>query len=124
MPLIVTTSMFSVMSGQFLARVGRYMPLIVAGYAIWTVGTALKCMFGRATHTGTIIGILLVEGSGVGLTLQPTLIGLLANSRNEDRAVCTGLRNFARTVGGAFGLISRLFAPLAEQNCFPVPWTG
>ncbi len=102
--------MFSVISGQFLARVGRYMPLVITGFGLWTVGTGLKCMFGRSTHIGTIVGILLIEGAGVGFTLQPTLIGLLANSRDEDRAVCTGLRNFARTVGGAFGLISKSMA--------------
>ena len=46
-----------------------------------------------------------VEGAGIGLTLQPTLVGMYANSRTEDRAVTTGLRNFIRTIGGAFGLV-------------------
>jgi hypothetical protein len=32
-------------------------------------------------------------------------VGLLANSRPEDRGVVTSLRNFLRTTGGAFGLI-------------------
>jgi hypothetical protein len=49
--------------------------------------------------------ILIVEGAGIGLTLQPTLVGMYANSRSEDRAVTTGLRNFIRTIGGAFGLV-------------------
>ncbi|KAH8880427.1 MFS general substrate transporter [Thozetella sp. PMI_491] len=105
LPLIVTTSMFSVMSGQFMARVGRYMPLVAAGFGLWTVGTGLKCMFKMSTSIGTVVGVLVIEGAGVGMTLQPTLIGILANSRSEDRAVCTGLRNFGRTVGGGFGLI-------------------
>lgn len=32
------------------------------------------------------------------------MIVLLANSRKEDRAVATSLRNFSRTIGGAVGL--------------------
>jgi hypothetical protein len=47
----------------------------------------------------------IVQGIGIGLTLQPTLVGMYANSRGEDRAVITGLRNFIRTIGGSFGLV-------------------
>ncbi|KAH8176376.1 major facilitator superfamily protein [Sarocladium implicatum] len=104
LPLIVTTSLSSIGAGFFMSRFGRYMPCVVAGFAIWSLATGLKCMLDRGTSLGEIIGFLLVEGLGVGLTLQPTLIGLLANSREEDRAVLTGLRNFMRTIGGAAGL--------------------
>jgi hypothetical protein len=30
---------------------------------------------------------------------------MYANGRSEDRAVTTGLRNFIRTIGGAFGVV-------------------
>ncbi|RKU44265.1 hypothetical protein DL546_007450 [Coniochaeta pulveracea] len=105
LPLIVSTSCCSILSGQFMSRVGRYMPCIGAGYGLWTIGTGLKCIFTKSTPLWALIVVLLVEGLGIGLTLQPTLVGLLANSRSEDRAVCTGLRNFLRTIGGAVGLI-------------------
>ncbi|KAJ0336905.1 hypothetical protein COL922a_007361 [Colletotrichum nupharicola] len=62
-------------------------------------------MFDRDTGLGELIGILIIVGSGIGLTMQPTLVGMYANSRSEDRAVTTGLRNFIRTIGGAFGLV-------------------
>ncbi|OIW33468.1 major facilitator superfamily transporter [Coniochaeta ligniaria NRRL 30616] len=105
LPLIISTSACSIGSGQFMSRVGRYMPCIAVGFCLWTLGTGLKCMFGQTTPLWVVIVVLIVEGLGIGLTLQPTLVGLLANSRSEDRAVCTGLRNFIRTIGGAFGLI-------------------
>lgn len=98
------------------------MPLVVAGFAIWALATGLRCMFDQDTDLSKIIGILIVEGVGIGFTLQPStslsdhsmaslliilaLIGLLANSKEEDRAVLTGLRNFLRTIGGAFGITS------------------
>ncbi|KAF2815268.1 major facilitator superfamily transporter [Mytilinidion resinicola] len=105
LPLIILTSITSILSGQFMSRKGRYMPVVVIGFAIWTIGTGLKCAFSRSTKLWNIIIVLLIEGCGIGCTLQPTLVAILANSRAEDRAVSTGLRNFLRTVGGAFGLI-------------------
>ncbi|KAF4854415.1 Efflux pump dotC [Colletotrichum siamense] len=105
LPVIISTSILSILSGQYMLRIGRYMPCILVGFFLWTVGNGLTIMFDRDTGLGELIGILIIVGSGIGLTLQPTLVGMYANSRSEDRAVTTGLRNFIRTIGGAFGLV-------------------
>lgn len=105
LPVVITTSFGSIISGQYMARVGSYMHCILVGFALWTLGNGLTLLFDRHTGLGPLIAILIVEGAGIGLTLQPTLVGMYANSRNEDRAVTTGLRNFIRTIGGAFGLV-------------------
>jgi len=105
LPVVITTSIGSILSGQYMARVGSYMHCILAGFILWTLGSGLTLLFGRNTGLGPLIVILIVEGAGIGLTLQPTLVGMYANSRSEDRAVTTGLRNFIRTIGGAFGLV-------------------
>ncbi|KAL0939938.1 major facilitator superfamily transporter [Colletotrichum truncatum] len=105
LPVILSTSVLSILSGQYMLRVGRYMPCILAGFFLWTLGNGLTIMFDRDTGLGELIGLLIIVGSGIGLTLQPTLVGMYANSRSEDRAVTTGLRNFIRTIGGAFGLV-------------------
>ncbi|TEA22092.1 Efflux pump dotC [Colletotrichum sidae] len=105
LPVIISTSILSILSGQYMLRAGRYMPCILVGFLLWTVGNGLTVLFDRDTGLGELVGILVVVGSGIGLTLQPTLVGMYANSRSEDRAVTTGLRNFIRTIGGAFGLV-------------------
>ncbi|GKT55991.1 major facilitator superfamily transporter [Colletotrichum tofieldiae] len=105
LPVIITTSALSILSGQYMLRIGRYMPCILAGFFLWTLGNGLTILFDRDTGLGELIGILIIVGAGIGLTLQPTLVGMYANSRSEDRAVTTGLRNFIRTIGGAFGLV-------------------
>jgi hypothetical protein len=105
LPVVITTSVGSIVSGQYMARVGSYMHCILTGFVLWTLGSGLTLLFGRGTRLGPLIVILIVEGAGIGLTLQPTLVGMYANSRSEDRAVTTGLRNFIRTIGGAFGLV-------------------
>lgn len=105
LPLVISTSVTSIISGQYMSRVGSYMHCILAGFVLWTLGNGLTLLFDQNTGLGPLIGILIVEGAGIGLTLQPTLVGMYANSRSEDRAVTTGLRNFIRTIGGAFGLV-------------------
>lgn len=105
LPVVVTSSFASIASGQYMTRIGSYMHCILLGFALWTIGNGLTLMFSRTTGLGLLIPALIVEGAGIGLTLQPTLVGMYANSRTEDRAVTTGLRNFIRTIGGAFGLV-------------------
>lgn len=105
LPVVISTSITSILSGQYMNRVGSYMHCILLGFALWTLGNGLTLLFDRQTELGPLIGILIVEGIGIGFTLQPTLVGMYANSRTEDRAVTTGLRNFIRTIGGAFGLV-------------------
>jgi len=105
LPVVITTSIASIASGQYMTRIGSYMHCILAGFLLWTIGNGLTLLFDRSTNLGVLIVALIVEGAGIGLTLQPTLVGMYANSRTEDRAVTTGLRNFIRTIGGAFGLV-------------------
>ncbi|KAI4660430.1 uncharacterized protein J4E78_005133 [Alternaria triticimaculans] len=105
LPVVITTSFASIASGQYMNRVASYMHCILAGFALWTLGSGLTLLFDRDTGLAVLIVVLIIEGAGIGLTLQPTLVGMYANSRNEDRAVTTGLRNFIRTIGGAFGLV-------------------
>jgi predicted MFS family arabinose efflux permease len=105
LPVVITTSFASITSGQYMNRVGRYSHCVLAGFALWTVGNGLTLLFDRNTGLGRLVVVLIVEGAGIGLTLQPTLVGIYANGLGEDRAVATGLRNFIRTIGGAFGLV-------------------
>ncbi|KAI6777431.1 hypothetical protein HG530_001376 [Fusarium avenaceum] len=103
--VVIPTSFTSILSGQYMSRIGSYMHCILAGFALWTLGNGLTLLFNRDTKLGPLICILIVEGAGIGFTLQPILVGMYANGRSEDRAVTTGLRNFIRTIGGAFGVV-------------------
>ncbi|KAG9186872.1 hypothetical protein G6011_09980 [Alternaria panax] len=105
LPVVITTSFTSIASGQYMNRVGSYMHCILLGFTLWTLGNGLTLLFDRDTSLAVLIVVLITEGAGIGLTLQPTLVGMYANNRAEDRAVTTGLRNFIRTIGGAFGLV-------------------
>lgn len=104
LPLVILNSIGSIAAGQFMSRLYHYLPPITIGFAMWVLAAGIRVIFDENTSLGTIICITLVEGLGIGLTLQSTMVALLANSHDGDRAVVTGLRNFLRTIGGAFGL--------------------
>lgn len=67
-------------------------------------GCCLTLLFTRTTPSGVIAIPLLLNGVGVGLIFQPTLVALQAHVPRDRRAVVISSRNFARCAGGAAGL--------------------
>ena len=47
------------------------MPILRAGFTIWTLGTGLKLLFNQNTHIAIYIAVLAVEGAGIGWVHQP-----------------------------------------------------
>ncbi|KAG9107089.1 hypothetical protein FRC07_008692 [Ceratobasidium sp. 392] len=105
LPLVLSQSIAGSSSGQFLSRTRYPKPYIVAGYSVWCIGAGLQTMFDLNTSKGLMVGFLILEGVGIGFTLQTTLVAAQASAAPNDRAVITGSRNFFRTLGGAIGLV-------------------
>ncbi|KAF2753569.1 permease of the major facilitator superfamily [Pseudovirgaria hyperparasitica] len=105
LPLVIAHGITSGLSGVIITRCGHYMPMIVIGTGLWAVAAIVKAFtYNRETPIWLLCVIGIFEGIGVGSCLQPVLIGLLAGSRNEDRAVITVIRNFLRDMGGSIGI--------------------
>ncbi|BFZ62623.1 hypothetical protein YB2330_003724 [Saitoella coloradoensis] len=104
LPLVITQTVASTVSGLVVSKTGRYNPSIWTGFVIWTIGLGLQTTFDRNTSIAKIVGYLILEGSGIGQTFQTTLVAAQANGHKQDRAVITGTRNFFRSIGGSFGL--------------------
>ncbi|KAG8773300.1 hypothetical protein FRC12_002591 [Ceratobasidium sp. 428] len=122
LPLVLVQTFAGSTSGQFLSRTRYPKPYIVVGFAIWSIGVGLQTTFGLNTSKGNIAGYLILEGLGIGFTLQTTLVAAQASAPPNDRAVITGSRNCMysiafelqpfsnntavfRTLGGAIGLV-------------------
>jgi MFS family permease len=104
LPITAAQMTLSILSGQYISRRERYGEVIWLGFFLWTVGVGLTCMFDLDTPIAAIAVILLVQGAGVGLIFQPTLVALQAHCSKEQRAVVISNRNFLRSLGGAVGL--------------------
>jgi len=74
------------------------------GYAIYLIAVGVQTTFSRTTAHAYIVGILLLEGFGIGWTTQTALVAAQALAPAKDRAVITGIRNLMRFTGGAFSL--------------------
>ena len=85
-------------------RLGHWNPVLWTGYGIYVVAAGVQTTFERNTANAYIVGILFVEGFGIGWTMQTALVAAQAIAPPEDRAVVTGIRNLFRFVGGSFGL--------------------
>ncbi|GFF53934.1 hypothetical protein IFM51744_08234 [Aspergillus udagawae] len=104
LPMVIAHGATSALSGILVAATGRYTRIISGGAALWTIGAIGKTLYGQTTPVWSFFVVGIFEGFGVGCSLQPVLVGLLAGSLNADRAVLTGLRNFIRDIGGAMGI--------------------
>ncbi|KAI4851964.1 MFS general substrate transporter [Aureobasidium sp. EXF-8845] len=104
LPITAAQMTLSILSGQYISRRERYIEVIWLGFCLWTIGVGLTCMFDLSTPIAAIVVILLVQGAGVGLIFQPTLVALQAHCSKEQRAVVISNRNFLRSLGGAVGL--------------------
>ncbi|BGP36741.1 hypothetical protein JCM10449v2_000643 [Rhodotorula kratochvilovae] len=104
LPLVLTQTFTTTLSGYVLKWTNYTRPSFTVGFLFWFAGQAGQIAFARSTSKGVIIGVLLVQGMGIGATLQSTLVLAQVSGPSEDRAVVTGARNFARSLGGAVGL--------------------
>ncbi|CRG90488.1 putative MFS-type transporter Rv1877/MT1926 [Talaromyces islandicus] len=104
MPMVLLQSAASIGSGQYMSRRNRYLEVICTGFALWTLGSGLTLMFDQNTSKGVICGVVIIVGSGIGCTFQPTLVAMQAHTTMSKRAVVISVRNFFRCGGGAVGL--------------------
>ncbi|KAJ2897727.1 hypothetical protein IWW38_001618 [Coemansia aciculifera] len=104
LPYILPITITSTITGFTVAKTGRYRELMWAGGCIVTVGSGLMTLMDENTSTGKAIGLILVGGAGMGLTLQPMLLALQTAIQPRDMATGTTLFVAIRTLGGGVGL--------------------
>ena len=126
--MVISHGLTSATSGVLISALGHYKPVIVFGSFCWVMGAFAKMHYDHATPIWQIVVVGIFDGIGVGCSLQPgeksegggddnrgplahgyfvVIVGMLAGSKNDDRAVMTGLRNFMRDMGGAIGTTGR-----------------
>jgi len=103
-PLVVTQSIMSICTGQYISRQKRYGEVIWLGFILLTISTSLTTLFNRTIPIWGNILVLVMMGMGNGGVFQPTIISLQAHSPKVQRAIVISIRNFLRCLGGACGL--------------------
>lgn len=71
LPITITQTVSSTLSGLIVHWVGRYRECILFGWVCWAVGLGLMSTLDESTGVDKQIGYAILIGVGVGNTLQP-----------------------------------------------------
>lgn len=121
LPLMAGVVLVSVISGQVIARIGRYKAFPVGGAVLMVVGMYLLSLLGAHTSYVRASVYMFVVGAGVGATMQVLVLAVQNAVLPSQMGAGTALVSFFRSMGGAFGtaifgtiLASRLAHELAR----------
>ncbi|MFI6325495.1 MFS transporter [Nonomuraea sp. NPDC050556] len=104
LPMMVGMLGMSIISGQLIAKTGRYRVFPIVGTAIATVGMYLLSTLTEHSSTLTMGIYLFILGSGLGLVMQVLVIVVQNAVGYEDLGVATSGATFFRSIGGSFGV--------------------
>jgi hypothetical protein len=95
LPFAVTLSIVSGMTGIFIKKTGKYLPPIMFGLTVMTIGFGLFIDLDVEANWAKIIIFQIIAGIGVGPNFQSPLIAL--QSRVPPRDIATGTATFGFT---------------------------
>lgn len=102
-PLMGGMLLTSVVSGQVIARTGRYRMFPLAGTAVVSVGLLLLSRIDADTGPGTASALLLLLGLGLGMVSQVLVVAVQNAVEYRDLGVATAGNALFRAVGGSVG---------------------
>ncbi|PBP21838.1 hypothetical protein BUE80_DR007346 [Diplocarpon rosae] len=104
LPSIIATSLFSIVAGGLMEKLGYYMPMAIVGSILAAIGAGLCSMFDPTTSIGTWIGFQILMSAGRGLGFQTPLIAVQNHSTKDEISIVNALVVFAQYLGGALFL--------------------
>jgi len=118
----------SIVSGQLISRTGRYKIFPVVGTAVMTIGLVLLSRTAADTSLGSLLGMMLLLGLGMGLVMQVLVIAVQNAVDYRDLGVATSGNSLFRSIGGSVGtaVLGAIFASrlAAELASHPASGTG
>jgi EmrB/QacA subfamily drug resistance transporter len=103
-PLMLALMTSSVLSGQIVARTGRYRWALLSGPVVIAAGFALLSSLDAGSSTRSALMATVVLGLGLGLLLQNLVLVVQNTSPARSLGAATGATQFFRSVGGTIGV--------------------
>lgn len=110
-PILVSTVVFSIMSGVLTKKTGHIKPLLVFGSAMGVLGGGLMTLLNNTSTKHTQIGVLILPGVALGFVLPSALIAChvqldKSNSRyGADMLEVTSVNALLKSLGTTLGSI-------------------
>ncbi|KAF5025935.1 hypothetical protein F66182_1970 [Fusarium sp. NRRL 66182] len=102
LPLIISVTFATIISGALVTATGFYQPLMIGGAIAATVGAGLLYLLDVDTSTGKWIGYQILAGAGWGVAFQIPMIAVQGTVDPKDLASATGILLFFQGLGGAY----------------------
>lgn len=102
LPLVLGASLFTITSGILITVFGHYIPLMIVGSALATVGAGLIYTLESDSGSDKWIGYQALAGIGLGLIFQIPIIVNQSLVTPSDLSSITAQTLFFQTIGGAF----------------------
>lgn len=118
LPLMVGIMAATTVSGQIVARTGRYRVFPIIGSAAMSGALFLFSGIGLATPLWQILLIALLMGFGLGLCMQTLVLAVQNDVPPGDMGVATASATFFRQMGGTAGtavFLSILFGVVGDR---------
>jgi EmrB/QacA subfamily drug resistance transporter len=103
-PLMLGSTVTSLIAGSVTTRTGRYKALPIAGAAIMAVGMYLLTHLGPNTSRLTSALFFVVLGIGMGFLMQITTLIVQNSVEPGDMGVASSSRTFFQQIGGSIGV--------------------
>jgi EmrB/QacA subfamily drug resistance transporter len=103
-PLMLGSTVTSLISGQVTSRTGRYKILPIVGGVIMTVGIFMLTHLGVHTTRLTSATCFVVLGIGMGFLMQITSLIVQNSVPQKDMGVASSSRAFFQSIGGSLGV--------------------
>lgn len=101
-PLVLGVSICSIISGGLITAYGVYVPFLLAGSAIATIGAGLLYTLDIGSPSSHWIGYQALAGIGIGLSIQVPIIANQSFVKVSEISSVTAVTLFFQTIGGAF----------------------
>jgi MFS family permease len=100
--MIIACTIATITSGALISTFGHYVPILLAGGTMATIGAGLIFTLDVGSPSSQWIGYQVLAGFGVGFALQVPIIVAQGTSKPEDLSSATAMILFVQTIGGAF----------------------
>lgn len=105
LPFTFVLGVTSAVAGFYTKKTGRYVPLIIGGFALMTLGYGLFIDLGPTANWAKIICFQVVLGTGVGPNFQSPLLALQSTVQPRDIASATGTFMFFRQLSTSISIV-------------------
>ena len=118
LPLIISIIIASITSGVVISRIGYYMPSLILGTALMSIGAGFMTSFDPHTSHMEWIGYQVVYGLGLGIAMQQASLAAQTVLLKRHVPLGVALMQFSQALGGALalGIAQNVFAKALVGN--------